>query len=423
MGPAGKDSLHPSSVVAMRARPFALVGAVLAIGLAVGFGLAVATTEDHHSSSTPAAGGPLPPETIQSAPSGPGNDVPLPLLPTGRATVVPASIASNCSVDVSAALQSWIDTTPDNATLSFAPHACYRVDGTLMFENRDRLRIEGNGATLRAFTVGNRTRAQVRIRTSRNITVQDLVVRGANPHAGATANAYVATLEAQHAFDLQGVTGVLLSHVQAYDLYGDFVYIGARRDQPSGDVTVSHSTFDRSGRQGISVTAGVNVAIADNSISGVARSLFDLEANTKSTKIRHILILRNITGAARNFWLANKGKDANIGDIRFVGNRMSQATGGLVFVYSTGDAARGPFVFEGNQLIANDAVSDEGSRGAFFFTNAHDVTITDNTVSFARGMTAIELRNSHDVVVARNHFSGQGTLLLPTEGSSDYRVS
>jgi hypothetical protein len=375
---------------------------------------------DPPGSTVPAGVKVQPGSTVRSVP---GSDVELPALPTGRVAEVPSSIATNCSVDVTKALQSWIDATPDNSTLRLARDACYRVDETLSLTNRKRLRIEGNGATLRAFTTGDRTRAQLRLRLSTDVLVQDLVVRGANPHAGATESAYVAKLEAQHAFDIQGVSNVFLLHVQAHDLYGDFVYVGVGAKKPSTNVTVYQSSFERSGRQGISVTGGVNVAIVDNTVGGAARSLFDLEANTTSASIRHILIVGNTTGPARNFWLANKGKDASIGDISIIRNRMTGTTRGLVFVYSSGASPRGPYLFQSNQLVAAGRLGDEGSKGAFFFGGAHDVTIDRNSVKFAPGIIAIELRNTHNVTVSGNQFLGQGTLLQPTQGSSNYHVS
>jgi hypothetical protein len=403
---------------------------VAAFVVAVGAG-AAAVLVSHHTSKNAGVLSPGRTPTVPAAsfPTGttirpvPGSDVALPLPPTGGNAEAPSSISTNCAVDVTSALQSWINATPDDSTLTFQRNACYRVDGTLRFKHRDRLRLDGNGATLRAMTTGARTRSQLLLQTSSNITVQDLIVRGANPHAGATKAAYVARLEAQHAFDVQGSLGVMLLRVQAYDLYGDFVYIGAGERRPSENVTVYNSSFERSGRQGISVTAGVNVAIVDDHLGAVARSMFDLEANSISASIRHILIVGNTTGPALNFWLANKGRDANIGDIRFIRNRMVGATRGLVFVYSSGVATRGPYLFESNDLIASGQLGDEGSKGAFFFANARDVVLRDNTVKFAPEMLAIELRNTHHLTVSGNRFEGQGTLLLPTEGSSDYHVS
>jgi hypothetical protein len=362
-----------------------------------------------------------------SVPLGPirGGKVTVPPLPTGPTSSVPSVIAADCSVDVTNALQSWIDSTPDNSTLSLGSHACYRIDETLTLRNRHRVLLDGNGATLKAVTMGTRKRIHLLLSGGSDITVRDLVVRGANPHAGATRAAYIKTLEAQHGFEIDGVSGVLLDDVHVSDVYGDFVYIGLASKQPSRNVTVAHSRFERSGRQGITVTSGIGVDIVDNVITDVARSLFDLEANGRSTQIENIRIMGNVTGRAVNFWLADKGADARIGNVQIVGNRMAEATGGLVFVFGTGSTYRGPFVIEANHLIANDRVNDEGSSGAFFFTHAQDVTIRQNTVVFPSGhrMPAIELRDSHDVVANDNQFEGAGTLVIASDGSADYHVS
>jgi len=119
------------------------------------------------------------------------------------------------------------------------------------------------------------------------------------------------------------------------------------------------------------------------------------------------------------------GAPASIGDVQIVGNRMDAATGGLIFSFVPGGAYRGPFVIADNHLIASDRVSDEGSKGAFFFAHAENVTIRNNNVSFPGdgGMTAVELRDSQHVDVSGNTFTNAGPTMLATEGSSDYHVS
>ena len=67
---------------------------------------------------------------------------------------VPTSIAADCSVNVTAALQAWLDSLPDGATALLAAGGCYRVDGTPQLIDRNGLTIDGNGSTLRAFTDG-----------------------------------------------------------------------------------------------------------------------------------------------------------------------------------------------------------------------------------------------------------------------------
>lgn len=348
-----------------------------------------------------------------------------PPLPTGAVNQAPAAIAHDCSVDVSAAMQSWIASVPDNSTVRLAPNACYRVDETVVLDGRNRILLDGNGATLKAVTTGTRNRFQLQLKGGSDLTVRNLIVRGANPNAGANAKAYRPELEAQSGFQLNGVTNALLDHVQAYDTYGDFVYIGPAKGLPSRDVTVANSTFDRSGRQGISITWGVNVTVEANTISDVARSVFDLEANTRAAEIRDIRIVGNVTGAAVNFWLANKGFAAHIGNVQITDNRMDVASGGLVFVFARRGDLRGPYDIERNRFIAGDRINDEGATAAFFFAYSANVTIRANDVTFPVGkaMPAVELRNAHHVVVTGNRFLNAGRTVVASQGSTDIRTS
>jgi nitrous oxidase accessory protein NosD len=284
----------------------------------------------------------------------------------------------------------------------------------LTITKRHRLTIEGNGATLHTGTVGERDRKQLALSDSDDVTVRNLGVVGSNERAGPTPDAYDPKLAFQHAFSLSGVHRVLLAGLSAARVHGDFVYIGGHSGAPSSDVTVTGSKFDGSGRQGISVTNADRVLISDNDIANVARSLFDIETNTSDDEVRDVRITGNRTGAATNFWLANKGAGDNIGPVEVDGNTMSAATGGLLFAFGTANAARGPYIVRGNQLIANDAVHDEGSVGALLFANCHDVSVVGNRVTFPPGveMPVIELRSSRGVDISGNDFSGASQPIL-----------
>jgi hypothetical protein len=360
--------------------------------------------------------------TSSSTPATTETSVPSTAGPRGN---IPAYITRDCSKDVTQQLQAWFNHKPDGSVIEFQAHSCYRIDSTLFVRDRHHVRIEGNGAVLKAITLGDRTRMQLVLQGGSDIRVHNLVVRGANYNAGSQRGAYHPDFEAQHAFVVSGATDVVFDDVQAYDLYGDFVYIGSgTRGETSRNVTVSNSEFSRSGRQGISITNAVNVTIKNNKIGEVARSLFDIEPNDATQQARSIHIIGNTTGAAGNFWIANKGAPASIGDIEVSGNHMTDPTGGLIFVFVEIGPYRGPFLFENNTLIANNKVSDEKSKGAFFFTHAENITIRDNTVSFEGGdMPVVELRDSHHVQVTGNRFYSGGETIVATDGSSDYHAS
>ena len=56
--------------------------------------------------------------------------------------------------DATADLQALIDGTPDGGVVQLEPGGNYRVEGTLVLEDRHDLRIEGNGARIFATTTG-----------------------------------------------------------------------------------------------------------------------------------------------------------------------------------------------------------------------------------------------------------------------------
>jgi Right handed beta helix region len=350
--------------------------------------------------------------------------------PTGETHSVPRAIASDCSSDVTVALSKWIASVPDNSILSFGRSACYQVDGSLRFVNRRNLLVDGNGATFKATTRGDRTRIHVGIEASQNIIIRNLTVNGANPEAGATREAYEPDLEAQHGFNLGGVRHVLLDNVQARDVYGDFVYIsssgrGVSRDQPSDQVAVVRSRFQRSGRQGIAITNARNVTIIGNMVTDVARSMFDLEPNKPTNIVRAVRIEQNTTGAAVNFWIASKGAGSQIGDVVVRANTMRAPTGGLVFVFGGPDGARGPFTIDANRLRVTGAVTDEGAVGALFFGHTDTIDIRNNQIELprSRSMPVVELRNSRNVVVDDNRVKNAGQLVMADEASADVQAS
>ena len=341
--------------------------------------------------------------------------------PAGSATAprvltMPASVAADCSVDVTNSVAGFVQEAPDGSTVRFARNACYRMDGTFAIMDRKRITIDGNGATLRALATGTRERVHVVVVGGRHVTIRDLTVRGTNEGGGAVKSAYQPQYAFQHGFSVLGARNVRLERVGVQQVHGDFVYVGpsGEKDSPdyrwSRDVRITRSTFANGGRQGIAVTAGRRVRIDHNSIAGVPRSMFDLEANTPDGGAVDVRVDHNTTGGAVNFWLANKGVGLNTRRITFDRNTMAEPTGGLVFVYGPTSGYRGPFTFTRNRVQFTDRVHDEGSQGAFFFAGAKDVTIARNTGTFpvTSPVPVVESRGSLDVVVKGNTFAGAG---------------
>lgn len=347
-----------------------------------------------------------------------------PRIPTGPSVrSVPSRIAANCSEDVTRRLLRWIASVPDHSTLVFGHNACYRIDGSLRIEDRWGLSFFGNGATFKAVAEGGQARRHWWFLGGADLVIRDLTVRGSNPYAGLSEEAYRADREFQHAFALEGVQGALLDNVQAYDVYGDFVYIGSDNRPEGGgrwssDIIVQNSHFERNGRQGIAICAAEDVVIRWNYLGQVRRATFDLEPSLAAWGARRVLILGNMTGPGKLLWFANAGLGSNVSDIRIVGNVMLGSTGTpVVYVKTPLGDQRGPFVIEDNDFIVGGS-----PMAGLDFRRTTGVTIRDNRALFPeiQLMTAVAIQESNSVHVYSNSFMGAAVVLSADATSFDY---
>jgi Right handed beta helix region len=334
-----------------------------------------------------------------------GIAVAVPATSGGAATVVsaPASIPSDCSRDVTAALVSWIASVPDGSTLQFAPQGCYRVDGTLTIKNRNALTLDGRGATFRAFTSGRelpptqaRTRSTFNFWRGANITVRNTIVRGANPNAGTGDLAYVAALEAQSAYVIGGVQNMVLDHVEAYDVYGDFVFVGAA----TKNLLVENSTFARNGRQGWTIN-GQDIVFDHNTIRQTRRATIDLEPSAVSSITRRVTISNNTIGIGRLYFFANEGRAAPTEDISILNNTFVNKA--MTIRVAPPSGIRSRYRVIGN---VSDTPVGFGGGGAFAFHNVVDIEVRDNVqpMQRGRGISGVLIKNCRNVAVTGNRF-------------------
>jgi hypothetical protein len=229
--------------------------------------------------------------------------------PAREAVGSAAGIDATGATDVTADLQALFDRTPDGGVVSLEAGADYRVDGTLVVQERHNLTIEGNGARIFATTTGDRVRSHLRIVGGSGFDIRSLEIEGANPHAGLSDRAYVPELEGQHGIRLEGVTDVELDRVRIHDTYGDHVLVGRHEGDRrwSEQVWIHDSTFARSGRQGIAVVAGRDIVIERNSFTDMRRATVDLEPTARSWGAENVHILDNEVGPGRLLFIAAAG--------------------------------------------------------------------------------------------------------------------
>jgi hypothetical protein len=273
-----------------------------------------------------------------------------------------------------------------------------------MFRKHD-VTIEGTGATIFATTTGDRTRSQLLLRAMDNMVVHGLTVVGAAQHAGMADEAYDPALEAQHAFQLEGVQNFEMNGVTATDVNGDFVTITRDPDSKrwSDGVWIHDSTFARNGRMGISVTAGRNVLIERNHISDTRRSTIDLEPGASSGGAEYIHVDHNWVGPGRlNFVSAGKTASTRTNDVHDVVISNNVLRGHILNVFVATRDGMG-------QRRANFAVVNNSSDKAVYgvaplrFTDVDGVTVAGNRQPSK--FAAVNTTNCTKVVIAYNLFA------------------
>lgn len=246
---------------------------------------------------------------------------------TGQAdtkiAVVPASIDATGANDVTDELNSFLSFLSDGTTVRFPAEGRFRIEGTVRIDEKDRMVIEGNGATLFSKSQGGLKRRHLEVTGGTNLTISRLTIAGSHPEGGLGDNAYQAKLEGQHGISILGTSGVNIDDVTITDVYGDFIYLGRSDDgRWARRIWIHDSTLTRNGRQGIAIVAGQDVVIERNDISQVARSTIDLEPNAPSGGAINIHVLRNEVGPGRLLFLAASGRGP-VGSVVISANRLT----------------------------------------------------------------------------------------------------
>ena len=212
-------------------------------------------------------------------------------------------------------------------------------------------------------------------------------------------------LVGQHGIRLEGATDVELARVHVFDVYGDFVYLGPGSDGGwSQGVWIHDSVFARSGRQGLTVTAGRDVVIERNVITDTRRATVDLEPNASTWGAENVHILDNQVGPGRLLFVAAGGG----GPVDRVVVARNQLRGHIL-----------------NTIV--DPPSSKRRRDFYFVDNTSDTPATRSPLSFTRvdglvvegnrqpmvrpGEAAVSVNDVCGVVVTGNDLS-PGTLQL-----------
>jgi hypothetical protein len=327
--------------------------------------------------------------------------------------VVPTTIDSTGSADVTDQLSAFLAGVAPGSTVMFQPNGQYRIEGVVTLLNEHDLVIDGNGATLFATTDGStvrwprsgfkyhwpRRREQLDIRNGFNITVRNLTIEGANPDAGPTAEAYDPTLEGQAGIGISRSAWILLDSITINDTYGDFVWVTGNTNV----LTIRNSTFARSGRQGIALVSAQGVVIENNSISDVARSVIDLEP-LGAGLVQNVHVQNNQVGEYRGVLLAAGGGGLGVNDVWLESNSVD---GGHGVSVAAGHLVRQRHGYHILNNTGTGAVTAPGTGhpGIIQLTNLDAVEVRGNSQGVAGG-PAIWTGRVCNLVVSDNQFPG-----------------
>ncbi len=323
----------------------------------------------------------------------------------GQQTVpLPESIDRRGTHDVTAEMNSFFAQVPDGSTVVFPSGGRYRVEGTLLFEDRRNLTFDGNGSEVFAATEGEKRRLHFEFVRGADITIRDLRVKGGNPQAGLAKEAYDREREFQHGFSFRGTEGVLLERVTVTDVYGDFVYLGydvRGNGEWTTDVVVRHSTFERNGRQGMTITGAEEVVIEGNRFTDVRHNVIDIEANDEKGGGQSVRIEGN---EARNwrFYFLTIGGQGTVNEVSALNNQLSGRFLGVLVK----PARLGLSTPRSGLVIANNTSDTPARRSPIDITGLQGGRIEGNVQPFEEGVPAIRLVNSCDVAVGGNTFPG-----------------
>lgn len=319
--------------------------------------------------------------------------------------------APDCSTDVTAELNELIASVPDGATVSFAPGACHRIDGTVQILGKHGFTLAGGGVTFKAPSQGDDKRKHFEVEGGEDFAAFDLTLVGPHPNGG--PGGYVPELATQHGFNFGGVERITISRVTITDVYGDFIRFGqggATEDDEnrwSRDASVTDSRFERSGRQGIAFTGAADVVVEGNTFVDVARSVFDIEPNGVDGGAQRVRLANNDLTNWGNLVLPIGGK-GTVSDIELVNNRLSGKLDVLVKDPRTANKAEasGGGVRRTNISIIDNVADSPSGNAAVNLTRVDGAVVRGNRQTFAPNTAAVKVVESCDVTVEENFFEG-----------------
>jgi len=356
--------------------------------------------------------------TLASAPPLPAPpEQPAPPQLTNGVYRVPDTIDATGETDASADLQRFVVQVPDGATIEFPEGGVFRMDHGIQLWRRHDLVFDGNGSTLRAMGSASRPVDSpfALMYEDDRIVIRDFVLEGNNPDAG-TPDAFHGGDEHLSGVYLGGARDVLVEGMTISDFYGDCVYVGSNtRDVWTTRAVFQDSTCTGTGRHGVSVIAGQDIAIQRVTFDEIGFMIVDIEPDREQDGAQSIALLDNTIGTYGltdqyvSWMLAAYGgaPKASVRDVSVIGNTISgterTGTDDVPLALSVvADGTLGPrsgFAIRDN--VSPRAVARTVHGAPVLMRSVDGITITGNRQPMSAGELAV-LRNSTDILYEGN---------------------
>jgi Right handed beta helix region len=313
------------------------------------------------------------------------------------------------ATDVTSALQSFVNASPNGSVVCFKAGGTYKVNGQLHISNRNHLRIEGNGARIRQAVRG--TKAIVLVDYgSTDITIRNLTIQGSNPSPGLWSLTY----EHNHGLDLRGTLRVDIGGVRVVNVGGDGFYLaggylpgGAFRWADS--IHVHDSLVDGTGRMGVAVTDGLSNTVIDHStFRHIAYYTLDFEANGH--------VFNGVAAGAAHV----RFSDNTLASQPYSGGGSGQPTGHLFVV--TGTSGGGP---ADDIEVSRNSVSGRAVDVGVYNNGGlrRNIRVVDNHSDTRVGGPVMSFSGVNTVRVTGNTQPLSNTTLVSTSGCTSVTIS
>jgi parallel beta-helix repeat protein len=280
---------------------------------------------------------------------------------------------------------------------------------TLILEGKSNIELRFNGFTIQSYTDGTnvkplakkernwpRNRSHLLINNCNDLKINNLKISGPHVNGGTSSKAYVSKLEAQHAIEITSSKNVEIFSADISQIFGDGVYVGKN----STGINITHCKIFKNGRQGIAITDGSNILIANCELDSIRRAHIDLECNHPSDVIENVVIRNNKFGKKRLKWIAAASSKGIVRNVTVSDNEIN-APADIILGNEKNPKPQGPYEFYNN--VSYRSVGNPQGRVWKLF-NVNGFKAKDNRIiaQKKRDMIFIGTRNCKDIWIGEN---------------------